>query len=36
MMTKPSPIVVITGATNGIGLATKKLMQTKGVDHNRL
>lgn len=31
MMTKPSPIVVITGATNGIGLATKKLMQTKGV-----
>lgn len=31
MMTKPSPIVVITGATNGIGLATKKLLQTKGV-----
>jgi len=30
MATKPAPIVVITGATNGIGLATKELVQTEG------
>lgn len=32
MEIKPSPTIVITGATNGIGLATKELLQNEGIE----